>query len=136
MKKIYTCLAILLFMLFCVANGAKAEENRNEYVKAEIYYYQWDALTRAALTFDDLRERHHIKIVIVSKFQVVDFVKWLKLGDMSMTSGEEEDPRVLIDLYDSSGNKTTYYASRFNLNSADSKMKRKVEEDFFKKFYF
>lgn len=108
-----------------------------QYIRAEISYYGWDVLTRSRTSLNAVREASRIKIVIYDSPEIARFVKWLYLEDMKDASDvRPEDPRLVIDLFQSNNQRTTFYASRFNLISEDNKRKRSIDESFREKFRF
>jgi hypothetical protein len=127
-KIIFICFLLSIIVINCSSVSGNGD---NIFVRAEIYYYDWDVLTRYALLPEDIRKRHKIKIIIVDKDEVAKFVKWLRLDEMQAISKPEmEDARLVIDLFNAKGVRESYYASQFNLISENSLRKRSVDETF------
>ena len=134
-----TKLLFTFFLLFMsLINISDSWSNDDEiFIRAEIYYYDWDVLTRYALSPEDVRKRYKIKILIADKEEVAKFVKWLQLDNMRPVSQpEEEDARLVVDLFKTKGIRESYYASRFNLISEDSLRKRQIDKKFKSLFFF
>ncbi len=127
-KVIFICFLVSMIL---ISRSSSSGNGDNIFVRAEIYYYGWDVLTRYALSPEDVRKRHKIKIFIVDKDEVAKFVKWLRLDKMqSISRPEGEDARLVVDLFKTNGVRESYYASRFNLISEDSLRKRHIDEIF------
>lgn len=125
---IYACILLSIILV----NSKNISGNSNVmFIRAEIYYYGWDLLTRYALSPEDVRMRHKIKIIIIEQDEVTKFIKWLRINELkSVSKPEKEDARLVIDLFKSNGVRETYYASRFSLLSEDSLRKRSIDDSF------
>jgi hypothetical protein len=136
---------ILLFVsslwLACCPSARATNDVADQYIRAEVYYYGWDVLTRSKLSLDMVRQSPQIKIIIYDSFEVSRFISWLRLDDMRgrnepSTTDQSEDPRLVIDLFKADRQHVTYYASRFNLFSEDSRKRRPIDDAFRQKFLF
>lgn len=134
---------VLVFAIGCfipsVSYPSAADcHTEGQFIRAEIYYYGWDVLTRSRLSLAMVRENSKIQISIRDPSEVGCFVNWLQLDKMkdAATKTLPEDPRLVIDLFRSDRSAVTYYASRFNLLSEDSKRKRAIDESFRQKFIY
>lgn len=131
-----------LFLVLAFPVWAEDKTSRDtKYVKAEIYYYGWDILTRNRLSLEFIRQYPKIKTSIIGPFETNSLVEWLISDGMSVASRdrgvtEPEDPRLVIDIYEVNGKRVTFYASRFNLFSEDSKKRRAIDDTFREKFRF
>lgn len=127
-------------MLHALAAPGSSCRVEHKYVRAEIYYYGWDILTRSQLSLAMIRENPVIHISIRDRLEVDCFVQWLGLdqleGQGSTAPKDSEDPRLVIDLFRPDETRTTYFASRFNLVSEKSGKKRPIDESFRQKFTF
>ena len=133
---------VYLFLALAFPVWAEDKTSRDtKYVKAEIYYYGWDILTRTKLSLEFIRQYPKIKTSIIDPFETNSLVEWLMLDRMSVASHdrgvpEPEDPRLVIDIYEVNGKRATFFASRFNLFSEDSKKRRAIDDSFREKFRF
>lgn len=119
------------FNLLAVS-GAVAED----YVKAEIYYHDWDLDVRSRMTMSDVRSRYLTKLEIRDKHMVRQFVEDLPIhkfsqGDVEMN---REDVRLVIDLTDTDGKVDTYLASRFLFFDSNGEFFTKLPKEFSEKF--
>jgi hypothetical protein len=109
------------------------------FVKAEISYYGWNVLTRSRLSLDDVRKHTSIKTTIYTPYEVTSFLTTLRLDKMTKSSDgaiQQGDPRLVVDLWDLQGIRTTYYSDGRLLISEDGLQWRKVDEAFRQKFTF
>ena len=140
-KRIIIILNLFILSNFCPAWAGNDVRYDPKFIKAEIYYYGWDVFTRSMISLESVRNSPKIRISIIDPGEVLQFVKWLRLEEMLETQDkpglvQREDPRLVIDLFDSKNTQTTYYASWFNLLSQDSRKKRPIDETFRNKFFF
>lgn len=141
----YQVLASILVMLIFPA-AVNSADNKDDFVRAEIYYFEWDIETLVGLTPESVRSQPTIKTIIQSpiaplaKAEVAALRRWLRIEEMKPTHANKksnaEDARLVIDFYRSDGSRVTYYASRFNLISEDHKIKRPIDDAFREKFRF
>lgn len=138
-KKAFRCISGCLMLYVPYAFSADCQ-TESRFTQAEIYYYGWDVLTRSRLSLTMVRENPEIQISIRDRFEVDCFVNWLQLDKLkenpTNAPTDAEDPRLVIDLFRSDNTRLTYYASRFNLASEDSRKKRPIDESFRNKFIF
>jgi hypothetical protein len=109
------------------------------FVKAEISYYGWNVLTRGRLSLDDVRQHSSIKTIIWTPYEVTSFLPTLGLDRMRKSregATEEGDPRLVVDLWNLQGARTTYYSDGRLLISEDGRQWRTVDEAFRRKFTF
>lgn len=137
--------AILLGVEMVVAADMVEKEeavaHSHEYVSATIYYFGWDVLTRTRLELEDVRRSPKIKIIVFDKYEIDRLIDFLGVEDLKKVQSPEKakyanDPRLVVDLYDSGGVSATYYASRTSLLTADSTFARDIDELFRHKFTF
>jgi hypothetical protein len=101
--------------------------------RADIYFIDWDVLTRASLTPQRVRELADSKRTF--RRDAPDIARSLALDKLRPTKDKHpEDARLVIDLFTDTGTRITYYASRFNLCAADSASKRPIDEKFRQQF--
>jgi hypothetical protein len=120
-------------------NFAPGYAAEHKYVKAEIYFYGWNILTRGKLALDDVRRNPRIKTNISDPYETIAFWRWLRTEKMSLTKGQaekNENPRLVIDFWDSQGNRTTYYSGGRHLLSEDGAQWRVVDAEFTRRFSF
>jgi hypothetical protein len=97
--------------------------------KAEVYFTDWDVLTRERWTIEKARKlAQHKKSFIQDASRITDMLSLDKLQPAKERASE--DARLVVDLYTDAGRKVTYYASRFRLSSADDSLKRELDESF------
>ena len=117
-------LAILVALFSSIA-ASHAEE----WTRAELYFIDWDVLTRVALTPDRVRELADHKQAFSRDFAgIVNALAISKLRPAKHP--EREDARLVADLYTDTGARVTYYASRFSLCTVDSKWKHPIDAQF------
>lgn len=99
---------------------------------AEIYYFDWDVITRSRLSIDDVRRMYHAKIFIRGNHQVHRFIKKVGIDKLAPAAApdHEVDVRVVIDLAFESGEVRTLFADRFHLYSMDSRSSTPVDDRF------
>jgi len=101
--------------------------------RADIYFIDWDVLTRVGLTPERVRELADSKRTF--RRDAPDIARSLALDKLRPTEDKHsEDARLVIDLFTDTGARVTYYASRFNLCTADSASKRPIDEKFRQRF--
>jgi len=116
-------------------------ESSSTYSRVEIFYYGWDILVRSKLSLDNVRDNAKIKIIISDSYEIENFIKWARLNELqeiidSKNEIMDDDPRLVIDMFDSENKRITYYASRFRILTEDSTKWRKIDDEFKKKFHF
>ncbi|WP_050025912.1 hypothetical protein [Verrucomicrobium sp. BvORR034] len=121
-----TVLFLLLLSLLISAPVCKADV----WQKAEIFLVDWDVMTRARLDPDQVRNRAQF-IRKLDGHAVSDLVDYLQLSQLKPSKNPwNEDSRLVVDLYNAQGVCKTYYASRFNLCTADGTAKRVIDGRF------
>lgn len=114
------CLLLLLFGVV-LPPSARAQT----WQRAEIYFVDWDVLTRASLSPEQVRRSADAKFTI--REGLAEFVASLeieRLRPVQPSSGG--DTRLVVDLFSESGARTTYHADRFDLFSADTSLRRSI----------
>jgi hypothetical protein len=110
------------------------------YSRAELFYMGWEVETYTSQTPEDVRRHPITSVVIHDPAYASMLVDWLRLTSLSPNPdrrpNNHEDARLVIDLYRQDGDRVTYYASRFNLLSEDSSVKRPIDAEFRKAFEF
>ena len=114
-----------LVAVLCSITVARAEE----WQRAELYFIDWDVLTRASLTPERVRAlADHKRTFSRDLAGIVNALAISKLRPAKRP--EPEDARLVVDLYTDTGARVTYYASRFDLCTADSKWKHPIDVQF------
>lgn len=103
---------LVLTLLGFVAGVSVADD----YVKAEIYYHDWDLDLRLPMSSADVRERYLTKLIIRDEEGVRNVVRNLPLADVHPLASPIESPdiRLVIDLTSSDGEIDSYCVSRFH----------------------
>ena len=115
----------ILAAAFCSIAVVKAEE----WQRAELYFIDWDVLTRAALTPERVRELADSRLTFSRDLSpIVDALAIKQLR--AAKRPDREDARLVVDLYTDTGARVTYYASRFAFCTADSKWKHPIDAQF------
>jgi hypothetical protein len=123
--KIYFLTFLFTLLSAC---GGQADTWR----KAEVYYIDWDVLTRASLSVERVRELADYKQTF--RIDAPAVARLFELERLKPSKDiRQEDARVVLDLIDCTGQRHTYYASLFNLCSANNKLKRGIDEPFRKR---
>jgi hypothetical protein len=101
--------------------------------RADIYLIDWDVLTRASLTPERVRNLADFKHTY--QREALEIVRSLELDKLKPTNEKQpEDACLVVDLFTVTGVRVTYYASRFNLCTADCSSKRPIDEQFRQRF--
>jgi hypothetical protein len=101
--------------------------------RADIYFVDWDLLTRTQLTPENVRDLAGDKRTY--QREAPEIARALDLGKLNFSQGKRpEDARLVIDLFSKAGVRVTYYASKFNLLTSDSTSKHPIDEKFRKYF--
>jgi len=109
----------------------RAAQNPSETVT--IYYYGWHTKTRAQLSPEDVRRAAPIVVTVRDRVQVAKVRGWLDLGALKAEECNR-DVRLVVDFVAPSQAPESYYASFFDLCSADSKRGRPIDDAFRKHF--
>jgi hypothetical protein len=132
MKKILL-ITIFSFLLFVSPGLSRSIV----WQQVDIYYVNWDIETRNLLEPAIVRKQG-AKFHSSNQPEVNDFVKLLAVKKLQ-PEGEPgfpfpENARLVVDLIDAKGAKTTYYASRYKLCNWDCSLKRPINETFRSRF--
>jgi hypothetical protein len=101
--------------------------------RADIYFVDWDVLTRTRLTPENVRELADFKRTY--QREALEIARAVDLGKLSFSQDKRpEDARLVIDLFAKDDVRVTYYASKFNLSTFDSTSKYPIDEQFRKHF--
>ena len=135
MNKIY--IFLIMFFLLCNSNLIYSDSVKAEkYSKIKIYFIDWSIITRSRFKLDYIRNNYDVSITLNDTDEINGFINWLQLEKLKYNKDyEDEDPRLVVDLYHNSGKQISFYASQFNLCSEDSKQKRQIGENFKQTFY-
>jgi hypothetical protein len=128
-------LSILLATLITLTTTEQVHATEVE--RVTIYYYDWDVLTRVAMTAKDVRDRFYVRVDIVNSGEAVKFRD--RLLAVKMTDSKEAvgvDVRLVIDLHLPNGKVSSFYASQFRLYSSDGTRSAPIDEEFKRKFRF
>jgi len=125
--------AALTLAILLIAPVAHAKD----WVRADIYFLDWNVEVRARLSPEALRKQtkaeggdRWYRIRHVSGAALNQLLDVLQLAKLRPDDRELEDARLVVDLFDSSGDRTTYYASRFKLATPDNRLKRAIDQHF------
>ncbi len=131
-------LTILLILFLSGSVISVGAESVKEYTEVKIYYISWSIVTRAKLTLNAVRRMSHITTTIVNRYDIENFIKWGRFNELKNVEGDIRygDPRLVIDMYSNSAERTTFYANRRYLYSEDSTKKLLIDKEFRSKFYF
>jgi hypothetical protein len=114
----------LIFMLLGLCSS-----DADDWQRADVYFIDWDNTTRIALTPGRVRQLADYKHTFRNDAPAV--ARLLQLSRLKPVKNKRpEDARVVIDLTDDTLRVHTYYASRFNLCSADNRLKHEIDEQF------
>lgn len=99
-----------------------------EFVRVEVFSIPMMVLSSARLSPKDVRNMHHQRIVSTNPVLVNNVKAWMRLEDMKRQEGSfaPGDARLVIDLYDEYGERTSYYASYIELYSENSIYSRPI----------
>jgi hypothetical protein len=124
----------LSFIIFALGLFSSVSACRADtWQRADIYFIDWDVLTRARLTPERVRELADSKRTF--RREAPEIARSLALDKLKLTKDKQpEDARLVIDLFTATGARITYYASRFSLCTADSTFKRPIDEQFRQRF--
>ena len=127
---------LLLMILFAMPFSATADSDSHKYIRAEIYYVNWNIRTRIPLSIDSIRRNYDIKTIIQDQYEINKFVKSLPLDELSPVQipVDHVDARLVIDLIESDGSMETYVASYFTLYSSDLQRELEINEEFRARF--
>lgn len=116
----------ILIAVFSSVTVSQAEE----WQRAELYFIDWDMLTRVALTPERVREIATHRRSFSSR-ELSPVVEALMIRQLRPAAHpEREDARLVVDLYTDTDERITYYASRFAFCTADSKWKHPIDARF------
>jgi hypothetical protein len=103
----------LLATLLILAESSYAAD----YVRAMIYYHDWNINVRVQMKPIDVRERYLTSLDIRDGRMVRELVDKLPLSDLREleTHIENQDVRLVIDFFLADGGVDTFYASKFRL---------------------
>lgn len=101
--------------------------------RAEIHFIGWEVRTRASLTAEDVRRLTRLKCTF--RRDAPEIARWLACEKLKPARDKRpEDARLVVDLFTDTGARVTYYASQFNLCTADSASKRPIDGKFRRHF--
>jgi hypothetical protein len=116
---------VAVFFVWLTISTSRADT----WQRAEVYFIDWSVLTRVALSPERVRELADYKHTVRNDAPAV--ARLLELTKLKPSKDNRpEDARLVIDLLDDTMQGHTYYASRFNLCSANNKRKRAMDEQF------
>jgi len=124
---------VLTFALLLTVLPARSETS--QFVKAEIYYFGWSVVTGGRLRLDTIRQAPRIRTVMTEPFEVNAFAKWLRIDEMRKQR-RDGDPRLVIDLFDKAGARTTFYSDGADLIAEDGSAWRPIGTEFRARFTF
>ena len=120
-----TLLLLLVSILALNASGCRAYGA--PWKRANVYLVGWDVETRVSLTPDRVRaladSKHSYQADVHKVVEALDLTALHPAKD-----AQPEDARLVVDLFDDAGQRTTYYASRFDLCTADNVQKHPISE--------
>jgi len=122
--KLYSLLCVSLLFLLPIRSNAETWD------KADLYLMNWSTDTRATVTIDQLRKWADYRRHVTAR-GAFDIAVMLKLDALKKSADTRaQDARFVVDFSTEKGAKITYYASYFNLCSADNKRRRSIDENF------
>ena len=129
MKKTKTRLAKILLASTVILVATAVSVFADTWQRADVYFTDWDVLTRERWTINKARElAQHKKTFTTDASLIADM---LSLQKLKPSKGKHpEDARLVVDLYTDTNHKVTYYASRFRISSADDGMKHDLGGSF------
>jgi hypothetical protein len=135
MKNLITIFfAVLLELIFfnrCEAKGlCSMNYDAVLYTRAEIYFLSWNTFTRIRQSPDDVRKNKNIYLVM-NFFYIDKILKGLKSIEFKNYDGDGGDARFVMDLHNSNGSITTYYADDYYIYSPKLKCYGKMTPAFF-----
>ncbi len=117
----------LLAVLFAAL--ALGTSRADDWLRADVYYIEWSALTRVALTPERVRQLADYKQTFTKDAHLVRELLQLHKFKPS-TDKRQEDARVVIDYTDDDTRRYTIYLSRFNLCTDDNRFKFPIDEQY------
>ena len=125
-------IAPLFLVTHIVLTGAPLA-HADTWLRAEIYFVDWDVSTRTQLSPQRVRELADYKRTL--RRDAPSIARLLVPETLKRTRDKQsEDARLVVDLYTDNFVRITYYASRFNLCNETSTAKRPVDEQFRQRF--
>ena len=126
------------FISFILVAVLAQSANARDFVGADIYYYGWTVVTRGRLTLDFVRRNASMKSY-AGPSETDHLVTLLRLDKMAIAKAGDDrstDPRLVIDLWDEAGRRTTVYAGTSSLVSEDGRRWRDLDREFKQHFTF
>ncbi len=117
-----------LFFIFTVHSSSA-----DTWLRADVYFIDWDVVTRCSLTPKRIREICDYKKTFRNNAsEIVDLLKLEMLQPAK--ERHPEDARLVVDLITDTGARVTYYASGFSLCTEDNSRKRPIDNAFRRRF--
>ena len=102
------------------------------WTRADICFIDWKVQVRVSLTPERVRKIADSKRTFLDASHIV---RVLALDKLKPTKDRRpEDARLVVDLFADTGARVTYYASMFDLCTADNALKGPVDEPFRQRF--
>jgi hypothetical protein len=117
--------------------GASADGDTVFWKRADLYLLDWNVYTGRRVSAEHLRgpasgatSPVFHTITISEPYKVGQIVRMLDLAALYPFEGQPGDARLLIDLFDSSGRRTSFYASKWTLYTLDNRRRHPIDEHF------
>jgi hypothetical protein len=105
-------------------------------VRAEVYFIPWDVSTAYRLSPEHVRKQAEVFVRINGEVAVENFSKILPLEKLAASDVPVSgDARLVIDIYDRKGDRTSYYADQFRFMTLDGRKSIDLDENF-KRIFF
>jgi hypothetical protein len=129
-KRILGLVAIALFVN--CENGQAAKWKR-----VDIYLLDWRVMPNRRVSAESLRHLSHgpmssvfHAMTVSDPKQVDQVVRMLDLSLLMDIEGQPQDARLLVDLFDTSGHRTSFYASQSSLRTIDNRRGHWIDQHF------
>jgi len=103
------------------------------FVRAQINYIDWSVMTRGRLTPDDVRRLAGMRTNLFEPRDIKALLRTMDVASMSESrdgSMKTGDARLVVDLWDTCGERVAYYSDGALLMSEDGRRWRSVDQDF------
>jgi hypothetical protein len=118
-----------VLLAFVLASLVLPAARADDWLRADIYFIDWEVATRVALTPERVRQLANYKQTFINNAPAVrQLLELQKLK--SSRDKRQEDARVVIDYTNDDTRRYTIYLSRFNLCTGDNGFKYPINEQF------
>ncbi len=107
-KMMFFVFFLIISILNIVSDADMNKQNNhlcyNEVEYIEVYWIEWNILTRTALTIENVRNNYWTKMIIRNQSKIEQFIEFLNLESLGFTTEHNiEDTRLAIDLFKKNG---------------------------------